>query len=92
MINSFPSKATRIFGCTIAILAVSGIAAAAQSGQDAGRHQRTASLRDACSADSARLCNGVQPGGGRIKACIKSHQSELSDSCCAALSHAKQSK
>ena len=87
------SKVTRIFSYTIALLVAAGVAASAQSGSDAGsRQQRMASLRDVCSTHFARLCNGVRPGGGRIKACIKSHKSELSDSCREALSQARQSK
>jgi len=79
-----------IVACTLLILVAGSVTASAQNA-GAGR-QRIASLREVCSADFARLCNGVQPGGGRIKACIKSHQSELSDGCRKALSHAKQSK
>jgi hypothetical protein len=38
-------------------------------------------LRAACSSDAARLCSGVQAGGGRVLACLKQHQDELSDAC-----------
>jgi len=89
----FTSSINRIVACTVSILVATSVTASAQNGPDAGaRRQQIASLREVCSADFARLCNGVQPGGGRIKACIKSHQSELSDGCRKALSHAKQSK
>src|SRR5437763_273876 len=30
----------------------------------------------ACAADIKSLCQGVQPGGGRIIACVKEHQAE----------------
>jgi hypothetical protein len=35
----------------------------------------------ACKPDIARFCSQVQPGQGRIKACMKEHIQELSDPC-----------
>ncbi len=34
-----------------------------------------------CRADVARLCPGVQPGGGAIKNCLKEHENEVSIGC-----------
>ncbi|WP_296516749.1 cysteine rich repeat-containing protein [Rhodopseudomonas sp.] len=34
-----------------------------------------------CAGDIKKLCAGIAPGDGRIKACIKSHLSELSPAC-----------
>jgi hypothetical protein len=34
-----------------------------------------------CAGDIKTLCAGVQPGEGRIKACIKSHLTDLSPTC-----------
>jgi hypothetical protein len=34
-----------------------------------------------CAGDIKTLCAGIQPGQGRIKACIKSHLADLSPSC-----------
>jgi hypothetical protein len=34
-----------------------------------------------CKADVARLCPGVQMGGGRIIACLKEHKMEVSVGC-----------
>jgi hypothetical protein len=34
-----------------------------------------------CKADVARLCPGVQMGGGRIIACLKAHKEEMSIGC-----------
>jgi outer membrane protein OmpA-like peptidoglycan-associated protein len=38
-------------------------------------------LLHACGGDVDRLCPGVQPGEGHIKACMKAHASELSAGC-----------
>ena len=34
-----------------------------------------------CAGDIKALCAGIQPGEGRIKACIKSHLTDLSPPC-----------
>jgi hypothetical protein len=47
--------------------------------------QDAATVRQACSADLQRLCAGVQPGGGRILQCIRTHKNELSPDCQSAL-------
>ena len=38
-----------------------------------------------CKADVARLCPGVQMGGGRIIECLKAHKEEMSIGCGKAL-------
>ena len=42
-------------------------------------------VRGACLNDIKTLCAGVQPGGGRIRDCIKQHRGELSQGCKTAL-------
>jgi len=49
-------------------LLLSGSVAVAQAGKP-------------CASDIKTLCAGIQPGEGRIKACIKSHLTELSPTC-----------
>src|SRR5258707_11580363 len=34
-----------------------------------------------CAGDIKTLCAGIQPGEGRIKACVKSHLADLSPAC-----------
>lgn len=63
----------RLFG-----LALGGalmLAAGQSSAQDA------MTIARACASDIDRLCAGVPPGEGRIKACIKAHITELSAPC-----------
>jgi hypothetical protein len=55
-------------------------AAAAQSAQ-AGDQPSLAAIQAACAEDAQKLCAGVQPGGGRIVACLKAHKDSLSDRC-----------
>ena len=45
---------------------------------------QTAAMK-ACGSDVKSLCAGVQAGDGRVKACIKSHFSDVSPPCQAVL-------
>ena len=46
--------------------------------------------RAACATDIQTLCSGVQPGGGRIFACLKEHKDKVSDGCKKAVQKATQ--
>jgi cysteine rich repeat protein len=48
-------------------------------------------LRTYCRADIERLCPKIQPGGGRIKACLMEHKDEISVGCAKALQGLKKS-
>ena len=41
----------------------------------------SAELTGACLKDAKALCPGVQPGGGKIRECLKTHIKDLSDEC-----------
>ena len=41
----------------------------------------SAEMTGACLSDAKTLCGGVQPGGGKIRACLKTHLKELSEDC-----------
>jgi hypothetical protein len=43
------------------------------------------SVQQACKADYKKLCTGVQPGGGRIIACLNAHKDDLTTACQEAL-------
>jgi hypothetical protein len=43
------------------------------------------SMQQACKADYKKLCAGVQPGGGRVVACLNSHKDDLTTACQEAL-------
>ncbi len=63
---------------SLTLLLVVGAATVAQS---ALAQDQLAAIRAACAADAQKFCAGVQPGGGRIVACLKEHKDSLSDGC-----------
>jgi hypothetical protein len=40
-----------------------------------------ADARAACATDVQNLCPGIDPGAGRILACLKQHQNKISAAC-----------
>lgn len=57
-----------------------------------GSEAKAQALKQACAADYKALCSGVQPGGGRIIACLKQNADKLSPTCRQALGDAKAAK
>ena len=57
------------------------VVCAATAAQSARAQDQLAAIRAACAEDAQKLCAGVQPGGGRIIACLKEHKDSLSDRC-----------
>jgi Cysteine rich repeat len=43
--------------------------------------------RSACQSDMEKFCQGVQPGDGRIIACLQQHQADLSPACSSQMKH-----
>ncbi|MBA4220014.1 MAG: hypothetical protein C0458_04715 [Methylobacterium sp.] len=48
-----------------------------------------AAIRRVCSADFQKNCPGIQPGGGRLAACLKEKRSSFSDACLTTLQQAR---
>jgi hypothetical protein len=68
--------------------AASLVLAGALLSQSAGAEERLIQGVDAvraCSGDFEKLCSGIEPGSGRIKACVQGKVSELSAPCKEAL-------
>ena len=55
-------------------------------------YSASAELTGACLSDAKTLCAGIQPGGGKIRDCLKSHVKDLSDDCKAVLLKAVNAK
>ena len=51
-----------------------------------------AAVVEACKADVEKLCPGVQPGEGRIAACLKGKHRQLSDGCKTAIKEQRKNK
>jgi len=47
-------------------------------------------VREECRPDADRLCKGIEPGRGRIHACLKSHREELSAGCKQAIANVRE--
>src|SRR3954468_11519445 len=63
----------RTFGPCLLGIAAMAMVSAAQAEEKEGS--------GACRSDVQKLCKGVQPGGGRIAACLKQHESEILPGC-----------
>lgn len=70
----------RIANGSFLLLSVT-ISSVSFAGAQAGGQPSLSALRDACAGDAQKLCAGVQPGGGRVVACLKEHKDSLSDRC-----------
>lgn len=47
------------------------------------------SAQQACRADFAQFCKGIQPGQGRVLVCLREHQDRLSPECKSSLESAQ---
>jgi Golgi apparatus protein 1 len=57
----------------IVAIALAAAAGSVAADQHAGR--------DACRADAERLCQGVEPGKGRVAQCLKEKEAQVSSEC-----------
>jgi hypothetical protein len=73
-ISTWRKKMLKRFFVVGTIMLLSGTSGIAQS-----------AAMKACAGDVKSLCAGTQPGDGRVKACIKSHFSDVSAPCQAVL-------
>ena len=70
---------------TRTVVTVGAILLLSTSGAMAQMRQGMMATARACKPDIAQFCSNVAPGDGRIKACMKAHLPELSETCKEAL-------
>lgn len=71
----------RSLALAAAILVGLSTAAAAQSQPSPEMRAQARAVMQACRADIQKHCPGVQPGGGRIGACLQQHAAQLTQPC-----------
>ncbi|MBJ3775135.1 cysteine rich repeat-containing protein [Acuticoccus mangrovi] len=79
---TYQKFAGRAFGALTlgAVLLPAGLAMA-QTAQPRITQAEAMQIASACKADIQRICPGVQPGGGRVMACMRAKASEVSPGC-----------
>ena len=83
-------RSALLFSLCLAAAAQSALADDAPSAPNTPSQQAINEARAACGPDIQTLCAGVQPGGGRILACLKEHKDKVSDGCRKAVVKATQ--
>lgn len=77
-----PARPWRL-GMASLLLALCGapFAPASQAQSPTGDRAAAQAAARACRADVARVCKGIQPGQGRVLACLREHREALSEAC-----------
>jgi hypothetical protein len=92
----FPRPSRRILTLASALVAGAALAPSivrAQVAQISPQMRSEAmALMQICRGDYDRLCSGVQPGGGRILACLQNHANQLSAACAQSMPRAEALK
>lgn len=73
-------------------LSVTALIAAADLARSQSLPPGAQAAAAACRPDIARLCPGVQPGGGRLIACLRTNADALSPTCRTAMEQAQATR
>jgi hypothetical protein len=82
-------KRISIVICAVITIFLWGILAVAS---DQGKATPPMGGKGACKADVEKFCKDIKPGGGRIRACIKSNKDRLSQACKDEIAKARENK
>ena len=77
----------RLAGLFLLFLLTLSVATGAVAQQ---QRQADPAVVSACTGDAQRLCGNVQPGGGRIAQCLRSHWGQVSPGCSEAVRASRQ--
>lgn len=80
---------TRSLAFALAIALAPAGAFAQSPSQTPAKAPDRAAVRAACEADFRQNCPGIQPGGGRLAACLKEKRAAFSQECLATLRSAR---
>ena len=82
MTGPLQRRARRLALTTIVVALCAAGAACAQQRVSPETRERAQAAMQACRADYASFCSGVQPGGGRVLACLRAQEPQrLSPDC-----------
>ncbi len=71
----------KIILCSFSVIAALFFVAVVGLSQDLDQDVAPARGKGVCKADVDKFCKGIKPGGGRIWACLKSNEVNLSQPC-----------
>jgi Cysteine rich repeat len=74
------------------VLILSAVLVLSSGGVLAADQPQGGGPRAACQADVAKLCPGIQSGGGRIMGCLKQNEAQVSASCKEAIANRRARK
>jgi Cysteine rich repeat len=89
-----PNSSPRIRTLAAALVAIAATAPSIAGAQTISTEMRNEalSLMLVCHGDYCKLCSDVQPGGGRVLACLQSHGNQLTAACAGAMPRAEALK
>lgn len=73
------AKICRLAWLTFGLALAAAVPAMAQQGQGGGP------VAQACGEDIGKFCEGIEHGGGKVRACLEANKAKLSSACQAAL-------